>query len=63
MPLFLISMTTFFEKEKGKEPVKNRRKRKVGFEEDEMNKNSGPVLRSGRISRLTKKAKGAKTTL
>ena len=48
---------------KGKENEKARSsgKRKVRFEEEE--KDEASVRRSGRISKKTKKAKGAKTTL
>ena len=51
---------------KGKKPVRNTLKRRVRFEENKetsTTESSGLVLRSGRISRRTKKARGAKTTL
>ena len=58
-------------KGKGKEPVRNIRKRKVRFEEpkeEETEENEsierrGLVLRSERISKRMKKARGTKTTL
>ena len=52
------------EKAKEKEIVKNERKRKVRFEENnEKEERSGPVLRSERVSRKTKKACITKSTL
>ena len=57
-------------KGKGKEPAKNSHKRKVRFEDEEESEEhkteeerSGPVLRSGRLSTKTKKARGAKSIL
>jgi hypothetical protein len=58
-------------KGKGKELAKNSRKRKVRFEDHEEEnrehetegENSGRVLRSGRFSKKTKKARGTKTVL
>jgi hypothetical protein len=50
-------------KEKEKELAKNSRKRKVRFEDEEEEERNGPVLRSGRLSTKTKKARGAKSIL
>ena len=51
---------------KGKELVRNTLKRRVRFEENKetsTTESSRLVLRSGRISRRIKKARGTKTTL
>jgi hypothetical protein len=54
-------------KEKVQETVRNSgktgRKRKVRFEDDEASEPEGIVRRSGRVSKKTKKARGAKTVL
>ena len=42
---------------------KTGRKRKVRFEDDEASEPEGIVRRSGRVSKKTKKAQGAKTVL
>ena len=43
--------------------MKNRYKKKVRFEENKTKESSRLVLRSGRVSKRTKKARGAKKKL